>query len=63
MRLYTAGLGREPERDGFDFWMNEYTSGRWSFPAMAAFFVESPEFSASYGTLDQDVLPNRLCNH
>lgn len=54
VRLYTAGLGREPEQDGFDFWINEYTSGRWSFRDMAAFFVESPEFAASYGTLDQD---------
>lgn len=54
VRLYTAGLGREPEQDGFDFWINEYTSGRWSFQAMAAFFVTSPEFSASYGALDQD---------
>lgn len=54
VRLYTAGLGREPEQDGFDFWINEYTSGRWSFRGMAAFFVDSPEFAASYGTLDQD---------
>lgn len=54
VRLYSAGLGRDPEQNGFDFWINEYTSGRWSFSEMAAFFVTSPEFNASYGALDQD---------
>jgi len=53
-RLYTAGLGREPEQGGFDFWITEYTLGTWTFPAMANFFVNSPEFQQSYGTLNQN---------
>lgn len=51
-RLYTAGLGRQPEKDGFQFWMDEYTAGRQTFPSMANFFVNSPEFQNSYGSLD-----------
>lgn len=53
-RLYTAGLGREPEQDGFEFWMTEYTTGRWSLPTMSTFFTQSSEFAASYGALTQD---------
>ncbi len=53
-RLYTAGLGREPERGGFEFWLTEYTAGRWSLPKMATFFAQSPEFNRSYGALTQD---------
>lgn len=53
-RLYTAGLGREPERGGFEFWFDEYTSGRWDLTSMAGFFTQSPEFHSSYGSLTQD---------
>ena len=53
-RLYTAGLGREPEQGGFEFWMAEYTAGRWDLPSMATFFTQSPEFAESYGDLTND---------
>lgn len=53
-RLYTAGLDREPEPGGFEFWMTEYTAGRYDLPKMATFFTRSPEFEASYGELTQD---------
>lgn len=59
-RLYTAGLGREPEQGGFDFWITEYTLGNWTFPRMAEFFVASPEFEQSYGTLTQDQFIRQL---
>lgn len=59
-RLYTAGLGRQPEQGGFDFWVTEYTLGTWTFPRMAEFFVNSPEFNESYGTLDQDSFIRQL---
>jgi len=48
-RLYTAGLGRQPEQGGFEFWLVEYTFGRWDLPRMATFFSQSPEFAESYG--------------
>ncbi len=51
-RLYTAALDREPEQGGFDWWLEEYTQGRWTLPRMAQFFVESPEFQQKYGALD-----------
>lgn len=53
-RLYTAGLDREPEQGGFEYWMGEYTSGRWLLPSMAAFFAQSDEFERNYGELTQD---------
>ena len=53
-RLYTAGLDRTPEKDGFDFWMVGYTRGVFSLKAMADFFSTSPEFTSSYGALGQD---------
>ncbi len=53
-RLYTAGLDREPEKGGFEFWMVEYTNGRWLLPSMATYFTQSVEFEASYGALTQD---------
>lgn len=53
-RLYTAGLDREPEQGGFEFWMTEYTAGRWDLPRMATFFTQSPEFQESYGELSDD---------
>lgn len=53
-RLYTAGLGRQPEAGGFEFWMDEYTSGRRDLTNMATFFAQSDEFDDSYGKLTQD---------
>ncbi len=53
-RLYTAGLGRQPEQGGFDYWITEYSLGNWTFPGMAQFFVDSAEFERSYGALTQD---------
>ena len=50
-RLYQAGLDRVPDRDGFEFWFDAYTSGEYTFPQMAAFFVTSDEFTSRYGEL------------
>ncbi|MDA3040045.1 MAG: DUF4214 domain-containing protein [Actinomycetota bacterium] len=50
-RLYVAGLGRAAEEAGFTYWMNEYTSGRWTFPRMAEFFTKSDGFTATYGSV------------
>ncbi len=59
-RLYSAGLGREAELGGFEFWVEEYVAGRWTLPRMAQFFVESPEFQSSYGALDDAAFINLL---
>lgn len=59
-RLYTAGLDREPEQGGFEFWMTEYTAGRYDLPRMATFFTQSAEFVAAYGELSQDEFIRQL---
>ncbi len=59
-RLYTAGLGRQPERGGFEFWMTEYTAGHRNLPQMASFFTQSDEFNKSYGALSQDGFVRQL---
>lgn len=48
-RLYTAGLGRETEQGGFEFWVNEYMRSRYSLYRMAMFFTQSDEFARSFG--------------
>lgn len=59
-RLYTAGLGREPEALGFEYWMSEYTSGRRDLLSMADFFVAGPEFDAKFGSLNQLGVINQM---
>lgn len=52
-RLYVAVFGRQPDAGGFQFWVNERANGR-TLDNMAAFFVQSPEFIATYGTNTSD---------
>ncbi len=59
-RLYTAGLGREPEEGGFEYWMGLYTSGDISLLGMSDFFVASLEFDLKYGDLDQLAFVNQI---
>lgn len=59
-RLYSAGLGREPEAGGFGFWLGQYTSGGYNLQAMANFFVASTEFDSKYGKLEQDGFLNQI---
>ena len=51
VRLYQAGLDRAPDRGGFEFWLDAYTGGQWTFARMAEFFVTSDEFQTAYGEL------------
>ena len=59
-RLYQAGLGRAPEQSGFEFWLDAYTSGEWTFARMAQFFVTSDEFQGAYGELSDDAFVRQL---
>jgi hypothetical protein len=45
-RLYYGGLGRAPDRGGFNFWQERLESETYSFPEVAARFMDSLEFSA-----------------
>lgn len=62
-RLYVAAFGRTPEADGFDFWVDAYSSAAWTLPAMAAFFVESTEFNARFGAIDDPGFVTQLYNN
>ncbi len=59
-RLYQAGLDRAPDRGGFEFWLEAYTSGEWPFARMARFFVVSDEFTTNYGELSDDDFVRQL---
>lgn len=54
VRLYASYFLRNPDYQGLNFWVNEYVSGRWTFPAISNFFATSPEFAARYGSLSND---------
>lgn len=59
-RLYQAGLGREPDQGGFEFWMQQYTNADRGLLGMSNFFVASDEFQLRYGNLDQDGFINQM---
>jgi len=54
-RLYAAVLLRQPDPGGFAYWSGELASGARSLDAIAARFIESPEFSTTYGSVSDDV--------
>jgi hypothetical protein len=49
-RLYQAFFLREPETDGFAYWLGQYRAGQ-TLEAIAYNFERSDEFSARYGSL------------
>ena len=51
-RLYKAGLNREPDKAGFEYWLVLYQEGELDLRAMAGLFTESAEFSQRYGLLN-----------
>lgn len=52
LRLYTAYFGREPDLDGYDYWLAEYKDGLAGLPTMSQAFADSDEFRLTYGSLD-----------
>ena len=48
-RLYRAYFLREPEAEGFSFWIGEYTGGSKNLAEISDFFARSPEFIGLYG--------------
>ena len=58
-RLYSASLDRPPRFDGLNFFVNSVESGR-SVIDIAEDFVESAEFVAKYGTLDDSQYVEQL---
>lgn len=50
-RLYSAFFLREPDQEGFEYWVGVYSSTYDGLNAMANNFVRSDEFVARYGAL------------
>jgi Domain of unknown function (DUF4214)/RTX calcium-binding nonapeptide repeat (4 copies) len=52
-RLYHAALGRRPDTDGFNYWKTGIEDPEHGFTVrdVAAAFLSSPEFQATYGAL------------
>lgn len=53
-RLYEATLGREPDKGGLQSWTQALGEGDASLNDVAGAFVNSAEFSAAYGPLDDE---------
>ncbi|WPL19179.1 hypothetical protein Thiowin_04286 [Thiorhodovibrio winogradskyi] len=51
--LYSAGLGRDPDVHGLNFWIDQRANGM-SLELIAGAFLDSPEFTNRYG--DDDVM-------
>lgn len=58
-RLYQAAFGRTPDQGGLGFQMRELDSGL-NIAQVAANFIASPEFSATYGSLNDTQFVNQL---
>ena len=43
-RLYFGGLGRAPDREGFEWWLDKIENGVYDLLEVSARFVDSPEF-------------------
>ena len=51
-RLYSAFFQRQPDKIGFEFWIDVYASGGWNLDKIARHFVLSDEFVETYGSLN-----------
>jgi Ca2+-binding RTX toxin-like protein len=61
-RLYDAALGREADADGFEFWVRALDGGT-SVLSVANGFIQSAEFRATYGALDNTQFVTLLYNN
>ncbi|RST56309.1 DUF4214 domain-containing protein [Variovorax sp. MHTC-1] len=62
-RLYQATLDRNPDSTGFLNWMNALDAGAQSLGSVAKGFVESAEFKATYGSLNNEQFVTLLYNN
>lgn len=50
-RIYTAAFGRYPDKGGLNFWIDKFDQGL-PIDDISQRFLESPEYEASYGDLN-----------
>ena len=53
-RLYNASFKRLPDRDGLEYWINQFSSGANSIRVVASSFLGSAEFAERYGSNIKD---------
>jgi secreted trypsin-like serine protease len=58
-RLYRATFLRNPETNGFAYWVGPGRAGR-SLTDIATWFAQSPEFVGRYGNLDDDEFVDQI---
>jgi Ca2+-binding RTX toxin-like protein len=49
-RLYQAAFDRQPDQEGLNYWIREYTEGRGDLTWAALNFIGSEEFAQTYGS-------------
>ena len=49
--LYVAGLGRQPDHRGFNYWVNELKKGRPAAEAIGFVLLDSEEFNEKYADI------------
>lgn len=63
-RTYSGALGRVPDNDGFNWWLQEIREGRRDLFEMAADFIWSQEFLTFFGAPDGNSIDNsEFINH
>ena len=63
-RTYSGSLGRTPDDEGFDWWLNEINEGRKELRGMAADFIFSAEFLGFFDAEDGNSIDNTdFVNH
>ncbi len=62
VRLYFAVFDRLPDDGGGDYWVDQYASGV-ELPSIAAAFMASPEWSNTYGVVDDPRFVELLYNN
>jgi hypothetical protein len=59
VRIYEGALGRSPDHDGFNYWMERVADGM-SVRDIATVFADSEEFGQSYGALSDEAYVTTL---
>ncbi len=59
-RFYMAVFNRQPDGLGYDYWVRRYSASEVSSRYMAAHFITSEEFTATYGNLTDAQFVDRL---
>lgn len=60
LRLYQSFFGRAPDKQGANYWLNAYNSGRLSYGGIATNFANSAEFANKYSNMNNRQFVERI---